>query len=67
MSELPAASADQVVAGQQTAPDPLAPLDAQDRAIAEKMQICGSHFPFPGAGTFVKDGNAYAFTSVTQS
>ena len=33
-----------------------------DRVIADKMMICGSHFPFPGTGTFVKDGNAYAFT-----
>ena len=32
-----------------------------DRVIAEKMQICGYHFPFPGAGTFVKDGTGYAF------
>jgi glyoxylase-like metal-dependent hydrolase (beta-lactamase superfamily II) len=33
-----------------------------DRIIADKIAICGSHFPFPGAGTFVRDGNAYAFT-----
>ena len=33
-----------------------------DRVIAEKMMICGAHFPFPGAGSFVKDGNGYAFT-----
>ena len=33
-----------------------------DRVIADKMTICGSHFPFPGTGTFVKDGNAYGFT-----
>jgi glyoxylase-like metal-dependent hydrolase (beta-lactamase superfamily II) len=32
-----------------------------DRVIAEKMMICGAHFPFPGSGSFVKDGNAYAF------
>jgi glyoxylase-like metal-dependent hydrolase (beta-lactamase superfamily II) len=38
-----------------------------DRVIADKMQICGAHFPFPGAGTFVKDGAAYAFTPVIQS
>lgn len=38
-----------------------------DRVIADKMQICGAHFPFPGAGTFVKDGSAYAFTPVIQS
>jgi glyoxylase-like metal-dependent hydrolase (beta-lactamase superfamily II) len=38
-----------------------------DRVIADKMMICGAHFPFPGLGSFVKDGNAYAFTPVTQS
>jgi glyoxylase-like metal-dependent hydrolase (beta-lactamase superfamily II) len=32
-----------------------------DRVIADKMMICGAHFPFPGAGTFTKDGAAYAF------
>ena len=25
-----------------------------DRAIADRMMICGAHFPFPGLGTFVK-------------
>ena len=35
-----------------------------DRVIAEKMMVCGAHFPFPGAGTFAKDGAAYAFTPV---
>jgi len=35
-----------------------------DRAIAEKMMICGAHFPFPGAGVFAKDGSGYAFTPV---
>jgi glyoxylase-like metal-dependent hydrolase (beta-lactamase superfamily II) len=38
-----------------------------DRVIADKMKICGAHFPFPGAGAFVKDGGAYAFTPVVQS
>jgi hypothetical protein len=38
-----------------------------DRVIADKMMICGAHFPFPGAGVFAKDGDAYAFTSVVQS
>jgi glyoxylase-like metal-dependent hydrolase (beta-lactamase superfamily II) len=38
-----------------------------DRVIADRIAICGAHFPFPGAGTFVKDGNAYAFTPVVQS
>lgn len=33
-----------------------------DRVIAEKMLICGAHFPFPGLGSFARDGNAYAFT-----
>jgi len=35
-----------------------------DRVIADKMMICGAHFPFPGTGTFVKDGSGYAFTPV---
>jgi glyoxylase-like metal-dependent hydrolase (beta-lactamase superfamily II) len=35
-----------------------------DCVIADRMMICGAHFPFPGLGTFVKDGNAYAFTPV---
>jgi glyoxylase-like metal-dependent hydrolase (beta-lactamase superfamily II) len=35
-----------------------------DRVIADKIAICGAHFPFPGAGTFVKDGTGYAFTPV---
>lgn len=38
-----------------------------DRVIADRMMVCGSHFPFPGLGTFVKDGNAYAFTPTLQS
>jgi glyoxylase-like metal-dependent hydrolase (beta-lactamase superfamily II) len=38
-----------------------------DRVIADKMMICGAHFPFPGSGTFTKDGNAYAFAPVVQS
>ncbi|HTN95531.1 MAG TPA: MBL fold metallo-hydrolase [Nordella sp.] len=36
-----------------------------DRVIADKMSICGAHFPFPGAGTFTKDVAAYAFTPLT--
>ena len=35
-----------------------------DRVIADKMAICGAHFPFPGAGTFARDGAGYAFTPV---
>ena len=38
-----------------------------DRVIADKMMICGAHFPFPGAGVFAKDGDAYAFTTVAKS
>jgi glyoxylase-like metal-dependent hydrolase (beta-lactamase superfamily II) len=38
-----------------------------DRVIADKMMICGAHFPFPGAGAFTKDGDAYAFAPVIQS
>ena len=37
-----------------------------DRVIADNIKIAGSHFPFPGTGTFVKDGNAYGFTPTTQ-
>ncbi|MGO7793400.1 MBL fold metallo-hydrolase, partial [Rhizobium ruizarguesonis] len=33
-----------------------------DRIIADNIAICGSHFPFPGSGTFVNDGSAYCFT-----
>ncbi len=33
-----------------------------DRVIADKMMICGYHFPFPGAGTIAKDGAGYALT-----
>ncbi|WP_404294495.1 MBL fold metallo-hydrolase (plasmid) [Microvirga sp. RSM25] len=35
-----------------------------DRVIADRMMICGAHFPFPGLGTFMKDGNAYTFSPV---
>jgi glyoxylase-like metal-dependent hydrolase (beta-lactamase superfamily II) len=38
-----------------------------DQVIADKMMICGAHFPFPGAGAFAKDGDAYAFMPVVQS
>jgi len=33
-----------------------------DRVIADKVMICGYHFPFPGAGTIAKDGSGYALT-----
>lgn len=36
-----------------------------DQVIADKMMICGAHFPFPGTGQFVKDGDHYAFTTVS--
>lgn len=36
-----------------------------DRVIAEKMAICGAHFPFPGTGVFGKDGNGYVFKPVS--
>jgi len=36
-----------------------------DRVIADKMAICGAHFPFPGTGTFAKDGAGYAFRPVS--
>lgn len=32
-----------------------------DRVIADRIAICGAHFPFPGAGVFAKDGAGYAF------
>jgi glyoxylase-like metal-dependent hydrolase (beta-lactamase superfamily II) len=35
-----------------------------DRVIADKIAICGAHFPFPGAGSFAKDGTGYAFLPV---
>ena len=33
-----------------------------ERVVAEKMMICGAHFPWPGVGTSAKDGEGYAFT-----
>ena len=33
-----------------------------DRVIADKVMICGYHFPFPGAGTVTKDGAGYALS-----
>jgi glyoxylase-like metal-dependent hydrolase (beta-lactamase superfamily II) len=35
-----------------------------DRVISDRIAICGAHFPFPGAGTFTKDGAGYTFTTV---
>jgi glyoxylase-like metal-dependent hydrolase (beta-lactamase superfamily II) len=33
-----------------------------DRVVADKLMICGYHFPFPGAGRIEKDGAGYALT-----
>jgi len=33
-----------------------------DRVIADKMMICGSHFPWPGLGKIARDGAGYALT-----
>ena len=33
-----------------------------DRVVADKMMICGTHFPWPGVGKVAKDGAGYAFT-----
>jgi glyoxylase-like metal-dependent hydrolase (beta-lactamase superfamily II) len=33
-----------------------------ERVVAEKMPICGYHFPFPAAGRIEKDGSGYALT-----
>jgi glyoxylase-like metal-dependent hydrolase (beta-lactamase superfamily II) len=32
-----------------------------DRAVADKAMVTGYHFPFPAAGTIVRDGTGYAF------
>jgi glyoxylase-like metal-dependent hydrolase (beta-lactamase superfamily II) len=36
-----------------------------DRVIADKMMICGSHFPWPGLGKIVKDGAGYTLSVQT--
>jgi glyoxylase-like metal-dependent hydrolase (beta-lactamase superfamily II) len=36
-----------------------------DRVVADKMMICGSHFPWPGLGTIARDGAGYAVTVST--
>jgi hypothetical protein len=33
-----------------------------ERVIADKMLICGSHFPWPGLGKIARDGAGYAPT-----
>ena len=35
-----------------------------DRAIAERAMVAGYHYPFPAAGTVVKDGEGYAFVPI---
>ena len=35
-----------------------------DRAIAERAMIAGYHYPFPAAGTVVKDGDGYTFVPI---
>jgi glyoxylase-like metal-dependent hydrolase (beta-lactamase superfamily II) len=35
-----------------------------ERVVAEKMPICGYHFPFPAAGRIEKDGTGYALTLI---
>jgi glyoxylase-like metal-dependent hydrolase (beta-lactamase superfamily II) len=36
-----------------------------DRVIADKIMICGYHFPFPGAGTIARDSVGYALTPMS--
>ncbi|MFL6799271.1 MAG: MBL fold metallo-hydrolase [Xanthobacteraceae bacterium] len=36
-----------------------------DRIVADKLRVCGAHFPFPGSGVFAKDGAGYAFVPET--
>ena len=36
-----------------------------DRVIADKMMICGTHFPWPGLGRIARDGAGYAVTVST--
>jgi glyoxylase-like metal-dependent hydrolase (beta-lactamase superfamily II) len=33
-----------------------------ERVTSETMMIAGAHFPFPGVGTFAKDGDGYVLT-----
>lgn len=35
-----------------------------DRVVADKLAICGYHFPWPGVGTISKDGSSYTFTAM---
>jgi hypothetical protein len=34
-------------------------------AVAEKLQFCGYHFPFPGFGFIEKAGSGYRVISAT--
>jgi glyoxylase-like metal-dependent hydrolase (beta-lactamase superfamily II) len=36
-----------------------------NRVVADKMMICGSHFPWPGVGRMAKDGAGYVFSLST--
>src|SRR5215831_9365682 len=35
-----------------------------DRVVADRMMICGSHFPWPGLAKITKDGGSYAYTTL---
>ena len=35
-----------------------------DRVVADRMMICGSHFPWPGLARITKDGGSYAYTTL---
>jgi glyoxylase-like metal-dependent hydrolase (beta-lactamase superfamily II) len=35
-----------------------------DRVVADRMMICGSHFPWPGLAKITKDGGSYALTTM---
>ncbi len=35
-----------------------------DRVVADRMMICGSHFPWPGLAKITKDGGSYAVTTM---
>jgi glyoxylase-like metal-dependent hydrolase (beta-lactamase superfamily II) len=35
-----------------------------DRIVADKLMVCGYHFPWPAVGAIAKDGAAYAFAPV---
>jgi glyoxylase-like metal-dependent hydrolase (beta-lactamase superfamily II) len=37
-------------------------IKMMDRLVADKMMVCGYHFPFPAAGVIEKDGSGYALT-----